>query len=84
MHYKNLTELSDFIQVLYCIRKHCAKNVYFPKHILFTTIYVLQKQKLSHRNYSEQKINMSNFVQATKHDVHIYAKFGGLTSYELL
>jgi hypothetical protein len=29
-------------------------------------------------------INMSNFVQATEHDVQMHAKFGGLTSYELL
>jgi hypothetical protein len=27
---------------------------------------------------------MSNFVQATEHDVQMHAKFGGLTSYELL
>jgi hypothetical protein len=25
-----------------------------------------------------------NFVQATEYDLHMYAKFGGLTSYELL
>jgi hypothetical protein len=67
---------SDFMQVL--------KSEYFPKHILFTTIYVLQKQILNHRNNSEQKINMSNFIHATEHDVHMYAKFGGFTSYELL
>jgi hypothetical protein len=35
------------------------------KHILFTTIYLLQKQKLNHRNYSKQEIFMSNFIQAT-------------------
>jgi hypothetical protein len=27
---------------------------------------------------------MSNFLQATEDDVHMYAKFGGSTSYELL
>jgi hypothetical protein len=31
-----------------------------------------------------QGIIMGNFVQATEYDVHMYAKFGGLTSYELL
>jgi hypothetical protein len=31
-----------------------------------------------------RKINMRNFVQATDHDVQMYEKFGGLTSYELL
>jgi hypothetical protein len=41
MHYKNLTELADFIHVLYNIRKHWVKNEYFPMHIQFTTIYLL-------------------------------------------
>jgi hypothetical protein len=63
MPYKNLTELSDFIHVLYNIRKHCANNEYFLMHIQFTTIY---------------------FVQPTKHDVHTYVKFGGLTFYVIL
>jgi hypothetical protein len=72
----SLNKFSDFMQVL--------KSEYFLKHILFTTIYVLQKQILNHRNNFEQKINMSNFVHATEHDVYMYAKFGGLTSYELL
>jgi hypothetical protein len=31
-----------------------------------------------------QVIIMGNFVQATEYDVHMYAKFGGLTSSELL
>jgi hypothetical protein len=31
-----------------------------------------------------QGIIMGNFVQATEYDVHTYAKFGGLTSYEQL
>jgi hypothetical protein len=31
-------------------------------HILFTTIYSLQKQKLNSRNYSKQEIFMRNFV----------------------
>jgi hypothetical protein len=50
MHYKNLTELSDFKQVLYSIRKHWAKNEYFPMDILFSTIYLLQEHKLNPRN----------------------------------
>jgi hypothetical protein len=49
----NLTMLFDFMQVLNSIRKHPTKNEYFPEHILFTTVYLLQKQKLNHRNYSE-------------------------------
>jgi hypothetical protein len=33
----------DFIQVLIIKRKHSTKDGYFPKHIQFTTIYLLQK-----------------------------------------
>jgi hypothetical protein len=58
----NLNMLSKFIQVLNSIRKYYTKNKYYPKHVLFTTIYLLQEQKLNHRNYSEHKINMINFV----------------------
>jgi hypothetical protein len=49
----SLNIFSDFMQVLNIKRKHSTKNEYFPKHILFTTIYLLQEQKLNHRNYSE-------------------------------
>jgi hypothetical protein len=56
----------------------------FPKHTLFSTIYLLQKEILNHRNYFEQEINMINFVQATENDVHMYAKFGYLTFYAFL
>jgi hypothetical protein len=35
---------------------------HFYKHILFSTIYLLQEQKLNPSKYSEQEINMSNFV----------------------
>jgi hypothetical protein len=53
-------------------------------HILFTTIYSLQKQKLNHKQNSVQEINIGNFVQATEHDMHMYAKFGGLSFYGFL
>jgi hypothetical protein len=62
MQFKNLNMLSEFMQVLNSISKHPTKNEYFPMHILFITIYLLQKQKLNHRTYSEQKLNMSDFV----------------------
>jgi hypothetical protein len=42
----NLNMLSDFMQVLNIMSKHTTKNGYFPKHLLFTKIYLLQKQKL--------------------------------------
>jgi hypothetical protein len=40
MHFKSLNILSDFMQVLYSIREHYTRNEYFPKHILFTIIYL--------------------------------------------
>jgi hypothetical protein len=80
----SLNKFSNFIQVLYNIMKNWVKNEYFPMHILFTTIYSLSEQKLNHEQYCEQEINMRNFVQATEHDVNMYAKFGGLAFYEFL
>jgi hypothetical protein len=58
----NLIMLSDFMQILNSRRKHPTKNEYFPMHILFTTFYLLQEQKLNHRNYSKLKIIMRIFV----------------------
>jgi hypothetical protein len=59
----NLNMLSDFMQVLNSISKHLTKNKYFPMYILFTTIYLLRKQKLNPNKYSEQEISMSNFYK---------------------
>jgi hypothetical protein len=78
LHFSNLIILSDFMHVLNSIRKHYAKDEYFPKHILFTTIYLLQEQKLNPNKYSEKDINLRNFVQATKNGVHMHAKVQGL------
>jgi hypothetical protein len=50
-----------FMQILNSIRKHPTKNECFPKHILLTTIYLLQEQILNHRKYFEQEINMRRF-----------------------
>jgi hypothetical protein len=58
----SLNKFSDFMQVPNCLRNHYTKNEYFPKHVLFTIIYLLQEQILNHNNYSEQEINMRNFV----------------------
>jgi hypothetical protein len=55
--------LSDFIQVLNSARDVYTKNHYFPNHILFTTISLLQKQRLNPRNYSKQKIIMKIFYE---------------------
>jgi hypothetical protein len=42
-------------------------------HMLFTTIYLIQEQKLNPNNYSDLEINMSKFVQSTENDLHMYA-----------
>jgi hypothetical protein len=72
------------MQILNSTRKHLTKNEYFSMLILFTIMYLLPEQKLNYINYFEHEINMSNFVQATEQDFHLYAKFGGLTCYEFL
>jgi hypothetical protein len=38
---------------------------------------------LNYITYPEHEINMSNSVHPTEHDLHMYAKFGGLTCYEI-
>jgi hypothetical protein len=58
----NLNKFYDFIQVLNSIRKYHTTIEYFYKHILFSTIYLLQEQQLNPNKYSEQEINMINFV----------------------
>jgi hypothetical protein len=67
--------LSDFMQALNSRMKHYTNRKVFLNHILFSIIYLLQERKLNHRNYSEQEINMSKFVQANEYDVDMYAKF---------
>jgi hypothetical protein len=39
----SLNQLSDFMKVLYSIRKNPIKNEHFPMDIIFTTIYLLQE-----------------------------------------
>jgi hypothetical protein len=63
MHSVSLNHFYDFIPVLNSLRNHPTKNEFFMP-ILFTTIYLLHKHKLNHKNYSEQELNMGNFVQA--------------------
>jgi hypothetical protein len=53
-------------------------------HILCSTIYLLQEEILNHRNYFEQEINMTNFLQSTENDVHMYARFECLDVYGFL
>jgi hypothetical protein len=54
--------LFDFIQVINSARDVYTKNHYFPKHILFTTISLLQKQRLNPRNYYKKELIMKLFV----------------------
>jgi hypothetical protein len=61
MHFRILIFFSDFMQVLNIIRKHYTNNEYFPKHIVFIMIYLMQEQKLNPRHYSEQKNKYEQF-----------------------
>jgi hypothetical protein len=62
MRLVRLTRFYDFIQVLYNARNPPTKNLYFPMHILFTTIYLLSEQNLNLRNYYEQENNGEKFL----------------------
>jgi hypothetical protein len=46
----------DFMQVVSSIKKQITNIEYFPKHILFTTIYLMQEQKLNPNKYYEKDI----------------------------
>jgi hypothetical protein len=80
----NLTRIHYFLQVLGIKMDHTTKDDYFSKHIQFTTIYLQPKQRLKHNNYSEQKINMSYFVQATEYEMNMHAKFQYLNMHRFL
>jgi hypothetical protein len=47
-------------------------------------MYLLQEQKLNHRNYYEQEINMTNFVPATEYDMNMHAKIQCMNMHEIL
>jgi hypothetical protein len=80
----HLIMFSDFMQVLHIKRLHPTRNEYVSKHILFSTIYLLQEQELNHRIYSRQELIMIIFVQATVNDVHMHARFECLNVYRFL
>jgi hypothetical protein len=46
---------SDFIQTLNSTREIYSKTHYFSHYKSFSTIYILQKQRLNPRNYSIQQ-----------------------------
>jgi hypothetical protein len=58
MRFVSLTILYYFMQGLTSTREFATKNYYFPMHILFTIIYLLQEQQLNHRNYSKSELSM--------------------------
>jgi hypothetical protein len=58
MRFVSLTILYYFMQGLTSTREFATKNYYFPMHILFTIIYLLQEQQLNHRNYSKPELSM--------------------------
>ncbi len=65
----------DFIQVLHSTREFYTKDQYFSNPKLFSTISLLQKQRLKPGNYSKQEIIMKLFLWATGNDMNMHAKF---------
>jgi hypothetical protein len=55
--------LSDFIQVLNSARDFYTKNYHFYNYQTFSTISLLQKQRLTPRNYSKHEIIMKLFYE---------------------
>jgi hypothetical protein len=43
-------------------------------HILFSTIYLLQEQRLNPKNYSNQELIMEICVWTTDNDMNMHAK----------
>jgi hypothetical protein len=84
MIFKNLKRMYDFLHYLHINSSYYTKNEHFPMHILFTTFYLLQKQKLNYRTYYKQKINTRNFVPATEYDMNLHAKIQCLKMHRFL
>jgi hypothetical protein len=61
------------MKVLNSITKYPTKIEHFYKYILFSIIYLLLMQKLNPNKYCEQEINMTIFVYANEHNLHMYA-----------
>jgi hypothetical protein len=53
---------SDFIQVQHSARESYTKDQYFSNPKLFSTISLLQKQRLNPRNYPMQELITESFV----------------------
>jgi hypothetical protein len=53
-------------------------------NIFLCIFYFLQFIYFRNINYSEQKLNMGNFLHANDNDLHMYAKFGGVSFHVFL
>jgi hypothetical protein len=62
MGFIHLIMSSNFIHVLHSAMEFNTKNHYFSNHKLFSTISLLQKQRLNSRNYSKQELILELFV----------------------
>jgi hypothetical protein len=60
------------MQGLNSTREFATKNYYFPMHILFTIIYLLQEQELNSRIYFKQELTMKKFVQDTDNGMNLH------------
>jgi hypothetical protein len=67
--------LYDFIQVLNSANEVYTKNYFFSNSKIFSTISLLQKQRLKPGNYSKQEIIMKHFLWATGDYMNMRAKF---------
>jgi hypothetical protein len=76
--------LYNFMQVLNSARDIYTKNHYFSMHVLFTTISLLQKQRLNPRNYSKQELTLELLVRATRDDMNRHAKIQSFTKVRYL
>jgi hypothetical protein len=62
MRFIYLIMFSDFLLVLHSARKLYTKNQHFSNYKLFSTISLLEKQRLNPTNYSKPEIVTELFV----------------------
>jgi hypothetical protein len=72
------------MQGLNSTREFATKNYYFPMHILFTKIYLLQEHELNYRIYSKEELIMSIFVHSSDHEINMRAKIQYLILHRFL
>jgi hypothetical protein len=80
----SLNKFYDFMKILYGAGNLPIKNQYFSKHILFSTIYLLQAQNLNLTNYSKQEAITNIFAWTTDHDMSMQAKIQSMNRYRYL